>query len=99
LKAAYRKALLLLSARHAEFLPKFAAESGRGRKFVARAPRELYLSSPGLAKKHAAPLTDGWFFDTNLSTDQVSRRIRIAARLCGLAYGPQFCLMNNLEMI
>ncbi|HYJ30967.1 MAG TPA: hypothetical protein VEW25_11565 [Allosphingosinicella sp.] len=99
LKAAYRKALLLLSASDPDFLAKFAAQGGRRRKFIARAPKDLFLSSPGLAEKHAAPLIDGWFFDTNLSTDQVSRRVRIAARLSGLHYGPQFRLLNNLQQI
>lgn len=99
LKSAYRKALLLLAGRYPSFLADFAAEGGRGRKFIARTPSELYLSSPKLARKHAAPLVDGWFFDTNLSTDQVSRRVKAAARLCGLRYGSDLRLTNNLEQI
>jgi negative regulator of replication initiation len=99
LKAAYRKALLLLAARHPDFLTLFAAEGGRARRFIARAPQDLYLASPALATKHSAPLVDGWFFDTNLSADQVSRRVRIAARLCGLHYGSELRLLNNLEQV
>lgn len=99
LKAAYREALLLLSERYPDFLEKFSQEGSRSRKFVARNSRELYLTSPNLAAKHAAALTDGWFFDTNLSTDQVARRIRVAARICGLTYGKDFQLLNNFEQI
>ncbi|HWH22520.1 MAG TPA: hypothetical protein VNT25_04405 [Allosphingosinicella sp.] len=99
LKGAYRTLLLLLAERYPQFLEKFSQERARSRRFVARSPQQLYLASPGLAKDHAKPLTDGWFFDTNLSTDQVARRVRIAARLCGLQYGKDLRLLNNLEQI
>lgn len=99
LKAAYRTLLLMLNDRDADFLRRFCEERARARRFVARSPRELYLSSPGLAKDHAKPLAEGWYFDTNLSTDQVARRVRIAARLCGLQYGRDIRLLNNLEEI
>jgi hypothetical protein len=99
LKGAYRTLLLVLAERHPDFLHRFSEEQARSRRFVARAARDLYLTSPALAKKHAEPLVDGWFFDTNLSTDQVARRARIAARLCGLRYGEDVRLLNNLEEI
>jgi hypothetical protein len=99
LKGAYRTLLLLLHARDGEFLPAFAQERARARRFVARRPEDLYLKSPGLARDHAKPLGDGWYFDTNLSTDQVSRRARIAARLVGLNYGRDVRILNNMEEI
>ncbi|HEX8217258.1 MAG TPA: hypothetical protein VF577_07315 [Allosphingosinicella sp.] len=99
LKGAYQSVLLLLSGAFPDFLEKFAQEQGRARRFVARSPVELYLTTPRLAKKHAAPLKDGWYFDTNLSTDQVARRIRIAARTCGLRYGSDLRVLNNFEQI
>lgn len=99
LKTAYRTLLVLLSEADPHFLEKFSKEQARSRRFVARSPGELYLASPRLAAKHAAPLGDGWYFDTNLSTDQVSRRARIAARLCGLRYGTDVYLLNNLQQI
>lgn len=99
LKAAYRTLLLLLKERNPDFLQAFSEERARARRFVARAPKDLYLNSPDLAKHHAKPLTEGWYFDTNLSTDQVARRARIAARLCGLRYGRDVCILNNLEEI
>ncbi len=99
LKEAYRAALLLLHEEFPEFLKRFGEEEARARRFVARSAVDLYLKSPALARHHAKPLVDGWFFDTNLSTDQVSRRVRIAARICGLRYGTEFALFNNLEQI
>lgn len=99
LKGAYRTLLLLLARHDRHFLFRFSKEKARSRRYVARSPEQLYLASPGLAKQHAKPLTDGWYFDTNLSTDQVARRIRIAARLCGLKYGSEVRLLNNLEEI
>jgi hypothetical protein len=99
LKGAYRTLLLILAQREPDFLQRYAEESSRSRRFIARAPRDLYLATPELAKDHAKPLTDGWYFDTNLSTDQVARRIRIAARVCGLRYGSDVRLLNNLEQI
>lgn len=99
LKSAYRTLLLLLHERHPTFLQAYSEERTRARRFVARAPRDLYLNSPDLAKLHAKPLTAGWYFDTNLSTDQVARRARIAARLCGLRYGREVRILNGLEEI
>lgn len=99
LKTAYRTLLLLLHERHPEFLQAYSQERARARRFVARAPRDLYLNSPDLAKHHAKPLIGGWYFDTNLSTDQVARRARVAARLCGLRYGRDVRILNNLEEI
>ena len=99
LKGAYRLLLLLLRDHDRDFLNRFSKEQARSRRYVARSPADLYISSPKLAKQHAKPLADGWYFDTNLSTDQVARRIRIAARLCNLRYGKDVRLLNNLEEI
>jgi negative regulator of replication initiation len=99
LKAAYRTLLLRLHERDPNFLQAFSQERARARRFVARAPRDLYLNSPALAKRHAKPLAAGWYFDTNLSADQVARRARVAARLSGLRYGRDVRILNNLEEI
>jgi len=99
LKDAYRSALLLLNEEFPDFLGRFAEQQARSRRFVAKSPSDLYLASPRLARHHAKPLVDGWFFDTNLSTDQVARRVRIAARICGIRYGADVRLLNNLEQI
>ena len=99
LKEAYRVLLLWLHAEHPTFLEAFAQARGRSRRFIARVPAQLYLKSPHLAKDHAQPLADGWFFDANLSTAQVGVRARIAARLCGLRYGSEVRILDNLREI
>lgn len=99
LKDAYRTLLVALSEEHPDFLELFSREKARSRRFVARTPPQLYLSSPRLAKDHAKPLADGWYFDTNLSAEQVSQRARIAARICGLRYGQDVKILNNFEEI
>lgn len=99
LKAAYRTLLEALSERSPDFLARFGEEKGRSRRFVARIPGGLYGASPHLAKNHAEPLVDGWYFDTNLSIAQVSARARIAARLCGLRYGADVRILENLREI
>lgn len=95
LKSAYRALLTALSGKFPDFLSRFAEEKGRSRRFVARTPGGLYGASPHLAKDHAEPLVDGWFFDTNLSAAQVSARARIAARLCGLRYGADVKILET----
>lgn len=99
LKEAYRTLLLWLHAEFPEFLKGFSEARGKSRRFIARIPTLLYLNSPHLAKNHAQALTEGWFFDTNLSTEQVGGRARIAARLCGLRYGADVRILDNLREI
>lgn len=99
LKVAYRTLLIALSERFPDFLARFAEEKGRSRRFVARTPGGLYGASPHLAKDHAEALVDGWYFDTNLSSAQVAARARVAARLCGLRYGADVQILENLPEI
>lgn len=99
LKEAYRALLLKLNETSPEFIERFASERSRSRRFVARRPGDLYLSSPHLAEKFARTLTDGWYFDTNLSSDQVSARVRAAARIAGMTYGRDIKLLENLRLI
>jgi hypothetical protein len=99
LKQAYRILLRELAVAHPHFLEAFAEEAGRGRRFVARTPAALYGRSPHLARRHAVPLADGWYFDSNLSAEQAAKRARIAARLCGLHYGSDVRILDNLREI
>lgn len=99
LKDAYRSLLHQLASSYPSFLEKFSQERSRSRHFVARSKEALYETSPHLAEHHARPLKDGWFFDTNLSTEQVARRIRVAARVCGLLYGTDVRILENLREI
>ena len=99
LKSAYRTLLQALDARHPDFLELLAGEGSPSRRFVARSPRSLYGVSPHLARRHAEPLAAGWYFDTNISTVQVARRARVAARICGLRYGTDVRILENLREI
>ena len=99
LKSAYRGLLEALSARDPGFMARFSEEKGRSRRFVARAPGQLYAASPHLAERHAERLPNGWYFDTNLSTAQVAKRARVAARMCGLRYGTDVRILENLREI
>ena len=99
LKDAYRLLLQRLAERFPDFLERFSHEKARSRRFVARNPLHLYGNAPHLVGKHAKPLVDGWFFDTNLSTVQVAQRVRIAARLCGLLYGKDLRILDDLREI
>lgn len=98
LKHAYRILLRELAAAYPHFLEAFAAEEGRARRYVARNPAALYKRSPHLAR-HAEPLGDGWYYDSNLSTARAGRLARIAARLCGLLYGSDVRILDNLREI
>jgi hypothetical protein len=99
LKEAYLVALEQLQARFPDFLTRFSRQKGRARRYVARSPSDLYAKSPHLAEKNAYPLGGGWFVDTNLSTEQVAKRVKVAAHLCGLLYGRDFRLLDNLREI
>lgn len=92
LKEAYKLLLLQLQKRHPDFLAKFSALKARSRRFVAKRPQDLYLSSPHLADEFAEPLVDGWYVDTNLSQEQVSKRVEEAARALGLKFPEQVSL-------
>lgn len=99
MKDAYRTLLLKLDNVKPDFLERFASERARSRKFVARRPADLYDSSPHLADEHARPLKDGWYFDTNLSMEQVAARARAAARVAGMQYGREIKILENLRVI
>jgi hypothetical protein len=99
LRDAYGLLLRRLAERFPDFLERFSHEKARSRRFVARNGLHLYGTAPHLAGKHAKPLVDGWFFDTNLSTVQVAQRVRIAARLCGLPYGKDVRILDDLREI
>lgn len=99
MKDAYRMLLLKLAEASPDFIERFASERARSRRFVARNPTDLYDSSPHLADEYAQPLKDGWYYDTNLSTEQVAKRARVAARVAGLSYGRDVRLLDNLREV
>ena len=99
MKEAYRTLLLKLDEVSPNFIQRFATERARSRRFVARKPSDLYDSSPHLAREYAQPLKDGWYYDSNLSTEQVAKRVRVAARVAGLSYGRDVRLLDNLREV
>lgn len=99
LKDAYRLMLQRLAGQFPDFLQKYSQEKARSRRFVARDPLDLYANAPHLVDKYAKRLADGWFFDTNLSAVQVSQRVKVAARLCGLRYGKDMRILDALREI
>jgi negative regulator of replication initiation len=92
---AYCKMLLKLSERDPNFLRNFSQLKSRSRRYVARDPRTLYISSPHLAKDFARELTPDWFVDLNLSEQQVGQRVRDAAEVVDLRYGHQIRLLKS----
>jgi hypothetical protein len=87
LQGAYKHILLALTKRDSAFLPKLGARTTRARKLVARSPADLFLKSKHLADDFADPLIDGWWYDTNLSEEQVVTRLRMACEVAGLSFG------------
>jgi hypothetical protein len=96
---AYRLLLIMLEEAAPGLLDKLAEERTRSRRFVAREPSALYKDSPHLTRQFARHLQDDWYYDANLSADQVGKRARVAARLAGFTYGRDVRLVDNLREI
>lgn len=87
MKEAYKQVLLLLNDRYPDFLQAFSKCCTPYRLFISKQPEAIYGSTPSLATDHAKPLTDGWYFDTNLSKEQVKARLIAACDVVGAIYG------------
>jgi hypothetical protein len=96
---AYRLLLIMLEEAAPGLLNKLAQERTRSRRFVAREPRALYKDSPHLTRQFGRHLQDDWYYDANLSADQVGKRARVAARLAGFTYGRDVRLVDSLREI
>lgn len=95
LKSAYLAALRgLLRYKHNLF-ELLSLEGTSRRKWVAKSPEALFQRSPHLAARHAEKILPNWFVDTNLSKDQILRRIKRAAALAGVRYGHEIKLLDN----
>lgn len=92
LKDAYLRCLEALAEIEPRFLERLGQLSTRARRLVARQPEHLYLSSPDLAEKHAAPLLDGWWVDTNLSRQQCEKRLQAACEVARIQFGRDLTL-------
>jgi negative regulator of replication initiation len=87
LKTAYKRLLLLIHADNSDFLSELAEQPVRRGRIVSKDKQALYQTSPHLAEQYAEKLTDDYWYDTNLSTDQTKSRIRLACGVAGLDYG------------
>jgi hypothetical protein len=99
LTSAYQTMLLSLARLDSNFLEKFSTRRARTRLFVSKRPETLYGNSPHLAADFAKPLTDGWYFDTNLSLQQIAQRARAAAEVSDLRYGVDLYIAKDGEVI
>jgi len=77
--------------RDQSFLERFAArpKHGRTRRYLARAPEELYPGRPDLAREHFYRLQSGWYVGTNVSHAQIERIIEMACEVARLRYGTE----------
>jgi hypothetical protein len=83
----YKRLLLLIHADNSDFLSELAEQPVRRGRIVSKDKQALYQTSPHLAEQYAEKLTDDYWYDTNLSTDQTKSRIRLACGVAGLDYG------------
>ncbi len=92
MKEAYKKLLVLLDERYPDFSQKFANRSSRSRLFISKNPEDIYGSAPHLAQDYAKPLVKGWYYDSNLSKEQVDTRLSVAAEVVNATLGKDFAL-------
>lgn len=93
LKSAYRSCLLELAAQDPAFLPNLSKEETSARRIVATDPKELYKKTPHLADEFAEVLTEGWWYDTNLSQQQVESCLQTACKVADLKFGADLTLI------
>lgn len=93
LKSAYRNCLLEFAAQDPAFLSNLSKEETSARRIVATDPKELYKKTPHLADEFAEVLTEGWWYDTNLSQQQVESRLQTACKVADLKFGVDLTLI------
>ena len=72
--------------------------TARGRHIVARTPQGLYPKSPQLVE-YAEPLTEGWWYDTNVGRAQVAAYLRIIAGLLKLPQIPTIVKRSEKSLL
>lgn len=88
LKELLRRVLLHLAKVRPGYMEKVAKyETRRGRRLIARTPEALYPKSPHLAAL-AEKLDGQWWFDTNVSRQQVQTYLGVLSELAGLSSRP-----------
>lgn len=84
---AYSWLLKRLNDKDRNFLDRLSEIETPGRRIVSKNPERLYKNTPHLAEDFAKPLIDDWWFDTNLSVQQIKSRLSTASKLAGYSYG------------
>ncbi len=79
----------LLAERDPAFLERFAAlpKHGRKRRYLARAPEELYPGRPDLVESNALEVKPGWWLGTNLSRNSMRTIAKMACKVAGISLG------------
>ncbi|MHA1164530.1 MAG: hypothetical protein ACTSP0_02980, partial [Alphaproteobacteria bacterium] len=88
----------ILSERDSSFLDRLSQHVIKNRRVVARNPQDLYLNSPHLAEKFAFELTDGWYFDGNLSLIQLQLRLELACDVAGISFEQDLIPPNDQDI-
>lgn len=74
-----------LSALDPGFMDRLHQEKARSRRLVSRERGELF-DKQHLAEHHAIKLANGWWMNTNNSTEQVKRWLNVIARCANLSW-------------
>ena len=78
-----------LGERDASFFERFAAlpKHGRKRRYLARAPEQLFPGRSDLARDCAVQVGLGWWLGTNVSRATIGQRLEMACAVAGLTFG------------
>ena len=86
-----------LASRDSNFLVRFSREGGRKRRYVARAPADLYPGRPDLVEKYKASLGNGWWAGTNYNAKEIESIIRTACDVANLRWGKDLIVNTEEE--
>lgn len=71
-----------------EAMAAAVSQLGSARNYVARSPQELHPTRTLVwAQRYSRRLADGWYADTNLNRERMSRILHAAVRAAGLVWG------------
>ncbi len=95
LRDGYLTILAALVRHKVSLFELLAAEGSARRRWMARSAEGLFVTAPHLASRHAHEITPNWFVDTNLSRDQIVKRLTVAARLAGYRFGEDVAISEG----
>ncbi len=75
---------------HRDAMAKAMGRLGRTRVYVAKSFTELFPDRPiGWVLRYSSLLVDGWYMDTNLNRERMSRILSAAVAVAGLRWGSE----------